>query len=83
MAKKNGEKEITVPECANIGRIVHFVHDSGAVAPAMILHLDEEKVANLIVFINGIPRFTSMIARAAFDEKEERKQGTWHWPEKV
>ena len=72
------------PECLGIGRIVHYVLDNGTVAPAIVMSRDEKfGYARLFVMVNGIPRFTNIIAGAVpFDRDGTRAPRTWHWPER-
>jgi hypothetical protein len=73
-----------------IGRIVHFVLDSGEHRPGIVVRVWDNGLIQLQVFTDsdkdGIynDRLPPVMWKTSvhFDETE-KKPGTWHWPERV
>lgn len=69
----------------SVGRIVHVVHPSPSLLsaepvcrPAIIIEVveNDEILAAVFTLVGTTPQ------KASFDE-DEKKPGTWHWPEQV
>lgn len=79
----------------SIGRIVHFVLNSGANAgahrPAMVVGVANEYTSDLQVFTNGtkgeMPKGDSLPnvfwKPKAIQDEVGKTPGTWHWPEPI
>ena len=69
------------PMQPTIGRIVHYVNHNDDHCPAIVTHVTDVGVVNLVVFNPYITDCTMPAFGVGNDESGE-KHGTWHWPER-
>jgi hypothetical protein len=62
----------------SIGRIVHFVAESGDHFPATIIRIYRTGMITLMVF-SDVP--AGCVVRHAVPDQNAKLPGSWHWPE--
>lgn len=66
----------------SVGRIVHFVADSGKCRPAIIIDPGQDGVIALFAFLLLEEGSTRWAMACSHDERGHAPD-TWHWPEYV
>jgi hypothetical protein len=65
----------------SVGRIVHYVAESGKCRPAIIIDPGEDETIVLFAFLHPHEGHTLWHVACAHDEA--KTPDTWHWPEYV
>lgn len=66
----------------SVGRVVHYVADSGKCRPAIIIDPGQDGIIALFAFLMPDEGHT-IWAMACSHDGETKAHHTWHWPEYV